>query len=200
MLETRNDEVAKTELAREYFEADTVDKLLKKAAKTLCLSVAHVYFTLNPKDPLNIVLAIQKLLMPKRYWAECKRTNVLFAECLFFVLDKFREFCLSNELGIYEGQYDQLIIDATHDWARTNRFPEKERKMIQEQVVDIYEARISRNDDSSDDLKRLMNATGKKPTSESLVTCVNFLSEMDPIMLMEPLVFLARYRQLENEQ
>jgi hypothetical protein len=123
----------------------------------------------------------------------------LFAECLFFVLDKFREFCLSNELGIFEEQYDQLIIDATHDWARTNRFPEKERKLIQEQVIDVYESRINRKDDSSNDLKRLMVATGKKPTSEALIKCTKFLSDIDPIMLMEPSVFVARYRQLENE-
>lgn len=82
----------KTDLAQAYVAATSTEQLLTLAVEPLCLSAADIFFTVNSPGPLNIVTDLQKRLMPKRYWAECARTNALFAECLLCVLEKFDEF------------------------------------------------------------------------------------------------------------
>ena len=196
----RNATIPRTELARAYFAASSSEQLFKLAVEPLCLSAADIFFIFFSPGPLNIVAAIEKRLMPNRYWARCARTTALFAECLLWVVKKFEEFC-RLEVNISARQFDTLAVNAAYYWQMKNKYPEDEKKAFRDQVIKAL-ASASRGEypsKDSDRLQRIIDATGKRPPSHEVLLKFIMLTR-NSIMRLEPVFFVERFKELTDKQ
>jgi hypothetical protein len=187
----------KTELARAYVAATSTEQLLTLAVEPLCLSAACIFFTLNSPGPLNMVAALQKRLIPNKYWAEFARTHALVAECLLFVLKKFEEFCRGAGVDLSVDQFNTLAVRAAYCWQSKNRYPESEKKAVRDQVIKILASHGKYPSKYSDRLHRIMNATGKRLSEEVLAKLI--MVTQDPIGRLEPVFFVERFDQLKDK-
>jgi hypothetical protein len=188
----------KTELARAYVAATSTEQLLTLAVKPLCLSAADIFFTLNSPGPLNVVAALQKRLIPNSYWAEFARTHALVAECLLFVLKKFGEFCRGAGVDISVDQFNTLASEVAYYWQSTNRYPESEKKAFRDQVIKALASHGKYPSKDSDRQRRIIDATGKGLSEEVLAKLI--MVTQDPIMRLEPVFFVERFKQLTDKQ
>ena len=188
----------KTELARAYVAATSTEQLLTLAVKPLCLSAADIFFILNPLGPLDVDVAVlQGLLIPK-YWAASARTNALFVECLLCVVKKFEEFCRRAGVDLSVDQFETLATSAAYNWQSRNRYPESEKNAFRDQVVKILGSHTWYPSEDSDRLRRIMDAAGKRPSDKDLVELI--MVTQDPIMRLEPVFFVERFKQLTDKQ
>lgn len=198
----RDSTTPRTQLAHAYGTASSTEELLTLAIEPLCLSAARIFFTLNSPGPLNIVAALQKRLMPNSYWAECTRRNALFLECLLWVLADFEEFCRRDQVDISAERFGELGTLAAHYMQQTNRFPEEEKNAFRDQVVKSLGSFVRGEYPQKDSarMSRIKVAAGKILSQNALANFLMVAQLRDPIVQMEPLVFVERFKQLTDPQ
>lgn len=189
-----------SDLAKSYVNADRVDDLIELVGEPLCMATASLFFALESPGPLNVVARVRKRVSPAKHYQSVARTNAVFSECLLWVLAKLKEFCATAGTSVSEEHSDLMAVSATSFWYRTNRFPEEERSMLQDDLIHAITSRASTPPkDDKDQLQRVMDAYEQKPSQRTLARFMRAAMVDDPLRFVEPVFFAERYRILTSD-
>ncbi|MFQ5793143.1 MAG: hypothetical protein ACE5JI_21950 [Acidobacteriota bacterium] len=179
----------KSELAREYSAARTLDDLVLCAAERLAIATVQIMRVFRPSRLPGITwLRLLALFAPARYRRQMDQHNALFVQCLIHAADRLSEYLASWESSPAPSIRDMMVVWSAAWYGNLLKYSDAEKDMLREETVRAmgYHERHFPKDDN-ERLKRIMLSLDRKPTSVEMARYIAKCHLEDPVLtLVEP--------------
>jgi hypothetical protein len=156
-------------------------------------------FTLKGPQKASIVLKVSGVTSKKSYDTYWDRLNRLFSQCLMIVRVRLRLALIKQlEPKDVENILNTAIPLAVVAFSKINQLSNKEREDLEKTFLEISsENALNPFKDDKDQMNRLFEAHGKKPTLKEIVAVV--LAMQRSLSWIHPWPFVENWKRLKSQ-
>ncbi len=184
---------------QKYFISKTKEELLFWLGEAICMSAFKITISLKPPKKGALVLKVIKVFSKAKYNKYHEIWNNLFAESMFYVLEKLKG-AFNSWAKIQHPEYilKQANVSCVSSWVGLAGMSEEEKNSF---FSFMAQKNIFYEDNPPEDheiLSRLIITSAKTLDNDKLANFVSVSLIKDPLFYIEPHVFAERWNTLST--
>lgn len=184
---------------QKYSSSTSKDELMIALGESTCLTACKLTTCFKLSRRGRIFIRLAQVLSPNSYYRFWNTHNKVFCNYLSFILSKLQIY-LQEELPISVAE--EICVDiaglaAAYLKVMTKMTKEEGELLISELEQTMKECFYNETpNDKNDERERIFRGLGRKPKPNEIVMFIKETVEKDPLAIMEPHIFIEKWKKL----